>query len=80
MKSRGLLSFATYLFLGTALSFAGWVPVSALNSPAPQDGARFGVDLLMEGNTLVAGEHSLDYGAVAGIGAMVSFERNAAGV
>ncbi len=71
---------AASLLLSLASVHAGWVPQSALDSAAPQQGNRFGVDMLMEGTTLIAGEHSLDYGAVAGIGGVVSFERDAAGV
>ncbi len=58
---------------------AGWVPVSALDSPASANGNGFGVDLLMEGNTLIAGEPRARLGTSLTAGAVVSFERNAAG-
>lgn len=79
MKLRRLILFPACLHLLIISVRAGWVAEGTLAAPVPENGNRFGVDLLMAGNTLIAGEHSLDYGAVAGIGAVVSFERSPAG-
>jgi hypothetical protein len=56
MKSRRSSHLAACLLLSLTAARAGWVPVSALDSPVVQNGNRFGVDLLLEGDTLVAGE------------------------
>lgn len=74
-----LILFVCLLHLVNTPARGGWVAEAILSAPVPQEGDRFGVDLLMEGNTLIAGEQSLDYGPTPGIGGVVSFERNGAG-
>jgi hypothetical protein len=79
MKLRRPFLFAVCLHWILISARAGWVPMSALSSPASADGNHFGIDLLAEGNTLVAGESRADAGNTSSVGAVVSFERNAAG-
>lgn len=55
------------------------MPVSALDSPASANGNGFGNDLEMEGDTLIAGEPRAREGTSSTAGAIVSFERSAAG-
>jgi hypothetical protein len=79
MKSRRSLLFVVCTFLSTMLSHAGWVPVDALEAPVAAEGNYFGMDLLMEGSTLIAGESGADAGNNSRVGAVVSFERNGTG-
>lgn len=79
MKSRRYSFLAACLLLTVNSARAGWMPVSALDSPASANGNGFGVDLLMEGNTLIAGEPRAYVGTSLSAGAAVSFERNAEG-
>ncbi len=80
MNLRRRVLFPAFLLLLILPAAAGWVVEGNLSSPAPVNGNRFGIDLLMEGSTLIAGETGRDYGGSARVGAVVSFERNAAGV
>ena len=80
MKPRQHLSLAACLLLNIATVRAGWVPVDALEAPVAAEGNLFGIDLLMEGSTLIAGESGAAAGSNSSVGAVVSFERSAAGV
>jgi hypothetical protein len=65
--------------LCTIPAHSGWVPVEALEAPLPAEGNYFGIDLLMKGNTLVAGESGAAAGGKSSVGAVASFERDADG-
>jgi hypothetical protein len=79
MNPRFYLLSLVGLHLSLIGARAGWVPLQALDSPAAANGNRFGVHLQMEGSTLIAGEQGASSGVKSRVGAVASFERNAAG-
>lgn len=72
------LSLVIPLLVPSALR-AAWTTEAALMSPGDTAGNRFGMDLQMQGSTLIAGASGTAYGNNGAVGSVVCFNRNAAG-